>query len=91
MINSLFGDGARSCLRIEYVTEMSEETHFEDIGASMVKPVAKARPKRTANSMLSSATIPMSYHERKRIDVEPGRFDKSCLEVSKNDDQIAAT
>ena len=35
MINSLFGDGTRSSVRIvnginNYVTEMSEETHIED-------------------------------------------------------------
>ena len=38
-INSLFGDGTRSWVRIvngtnKYVTEMSEETHIEDIGES---------------------------------------------------------
>ena len=33
--------------------------------------------------MLSSTTVPVSYHERKWIDVEPGRFVKSCLKVSK--------
>ena len=33
--------------------------------------------------MLSSTTIPVPYDERKWIVVEPGRFDKSCLEVSK--------
>ena len=31
----------------------------------------------------ASMTIPVSYHERKWMDVEPRRFDKSCLEVSK--------
>ena len=39
MINCLFGDGTRSWVRIvngrnKYVTEMSEETHIEDIGES---------------------------------------------------------
>ena len=33
--------------------------------------------------MLSSTTVPVPYHERKWIDVEPGRFDNGCLEVSK--------
>ena len=50
MINSIFGDGTRSWVRIvnginKYVTEMSEETHIEDIGESTGKPVVKARPK----------------------------------------------
>ena len=39
MINCLFGDGTRSWVRIvngrnKFVTEMSEETHIEDIGES---------------------------------------------------------
>ena len=88
MINSPFGDGTRSWVRIvnginKYVTEMSEETQIEDIGESTEKPVAQARPKQTPSSTFSSTTIPVPYHERKRIDVEPGRFDKSFLEVSK--------
>ena len=67
----------------KYVTEMSEETHIEDIGEGTGKPVVKARPKQTPSPLLSSSTIPVPYHERKWIDVEPRRFDKSCLEVSK--------
>ena len=79
MINSPFGDGTRSWVRIvnginKYVTEMSEETRIEDIGESTAN-----RPKQTPSSTLSSATIPVPYHERKWIDVEPGRFDKNCL------------
>ena len=81
MINSVFGDGTRSWVRIvnginNDVMEMSEESHTEDIGESTENPVAKARPKQTPSSTLSSTTIPMPYHERKWIDVEPGRFDK---------------
>ena len=45
------------------------------------KPVAKARPRRTSNLTLSPVSIP--YRERKWIDIGPGKFDKSCLEVSK--------
>ena len=50
MINSLFGGGTRSWVRIvngknKYGTEMSEETRIEDIGESTGKPVAKARPR----------------------------------------------
>ena len=62
---------------------MSEETRIEDIGESTGKLVAKARPKQTPSSMFSSTTIQVPYHQRKWIDVEPGRFDKSCPEVSK--------
>ena len=65
------------------VTEMSEETHIEDTGESTGKPVAKARPKQTPSSMLSSTKIPVPCHERKWIDVERGRFDQSCLQISK--------
>ena len=88
MIGSPFGDNTRSWVRIvngmnKYVTEMSEETHIEYIGESAGKPVAKARPKQTPSSMLSSTTVPVPYHERKWIDVEPGRSERGCLEVSK--------
>ena len=89
MIIPLFGDGTLSWVRI--VTEMSEETHIEDIGESTVKPVAMARPKQTPSSMLFSTTVSVPYHERKWIDVEPGRFNKSCLEVSKLMIRFAAT
>ena len=88
VINSLFGDGTGSWVGIvngtnKYVTDMSEETHIEDMGESTGKPVAKARPKQTPSSMLSSTTIPVPYHEWKWKDVvEPGRFDNSCLEES---------
>ena len=43
--------------------------------------VTKARPLQTSNLTLFLVSIPS--RERKWIDVEPGRFDKSCLEVSK--------
>ena len=70
MINSLFGDGTRSWVRIvtgtdKDVTEMSDEIHIENIGESPGKPVAKAR--RTA--------IPVPYSERKWIGVAPGPFE----------------
>ena len=57
----------------------SHRRHWREYG----KPVATARPKQTPSSMLSSTTIPVPYHELKWIDVEPGRFDKRCQEVSK--------
>ena len=67
-----------------YVTEMSEEAHIEDIGESMCGATrCEGKTKQTPSSMLSSKMIPVPYHERKWTDVEPGRFDKSCLEVSK--------
>ena len=87
MIESQFGDRTCSWVRIvnrinKYVTETVEETHFENIGErSTRKPVAKARHQQTSNSTLSLVSIP--YHERKWIDVEPGTFDRSCLEVPK--------
>ena len=70
MINSPSVDGTRSWVRIvnginKYETEMSEEAHTEDTGESTGKPVAKARPKQTPSSMLSSTMIPVPYHERK--------------------------
>ena len=52
---TLFVDGTRSWVSIvnginKYVTEMSEETHIEDIAESTGRPVAKARPKQTSRS-----------------------------------------
>ena len=61
MINSLFGDGTRSWVRVvnginKYVTEMSEETHIEDSGDSTGKLVAEGRPKQTSMPTTSSPT-----------------------------------
>ena len=91
MINSLSGDGTRSWVMIQngtnkYVTEMWEETqenHVDDIGDSTGKPVAKARPKQTPSPTSSSPTITLPYHQQQWIDVEPGKYDESCFEVSK--------
>ena len=69
----------------KYVTEMTEETqenHIDDIGDSTGKPVARARPKQTSVPTTSSPTITLPYHQRDWIDVEPGRYDKTCFEVS---------
>ena len=89
--NSLFGDGTRSWVMIvnginKYVTEMSEETqenHIDDIGDSTGKPIARARPNQTSMPMCSSPTVTLPYHLREWIDVEPGKCDESCFEVSK--------
>ena len=80
--NSLMGEDRERDKHIRN-GDVGRETHIEDIGKSIGKSVAKARPKQTPSSMLPSTTIPVPYHERKWMDVEPGRFDKSCLEVSK--------
>ena len=34
--------------------------------------------------MSSSPTVTLPYHQREWIDVDPGSFDMSCFEVSKN-------
>ena len=84
-IESIFGDKTCSWVRIvnginKYVAETSEEIHIESVGEkSTGKLVAKARPRQTSNLTLSPVSIP--YRERKWIDMEPGRFDKSCPEV----------
>ena len=98
MIESLFGDGTCSWVVIvnginKYVTEMTEETqknHIDDIGDSTMKPVAKTKPKQTSISTNSSQTVTLPCHQGEWIDVEPGPYDKSCFEVSKND-QVAST
>ena len=90
MINSLFGDGTRSWVMMvnginKFVTEMSDETQenrTDDIGDSTWRFFAKARPKQTPRPTSSSPTITLPYHQRKWIDAEPGKFDKSVFEVS---------
>ena len=83
-IESLFGDRTYSWVRNvnginKYVTETSEEIHVESVGG---KPVAEARPRQTSSLTLSPVSIP--YRERQWIDIEePGKIDRSCLEVSK--------
>ena len=68
-------DVAVSCHQGRCGVEIMINSLFGDGTRSWVrKPVAKARPRQTSNSAL---------HERKWMDVEPGRFDKRCLEVSK--------
>ena len=86
-IESLFGDTNCSWTRIvnginKYVTETSEEIHVASVGEkSTGKFVAKAKPRQTSNLTLSLVSIP--YRERKWIDTERGKTDKTCLEVSK--------
>ena len=89
MINPLFGDGTRSWVMIvnginKYVNDGgNQENHIDDIGHSTGKPVAEARPKQTSMPTTSSPTVTLPYHLREWIDVEPGKYDKSCFEVSK--------
>ena len=47
------------------------------------KPVAEARRKQTPRPTSSSPTLTLLYHQRQWIDVEPGKFDKTWIEVSK--------
>ena len=66
----------------KFVTETSEEIHVGSVGEkSTGKLVAKARPRQRSNLTLSLVSVP--YRERKWIDIEPGKFDNGCLEVSK--------
>ena len=64
------------------MTETSEEIHVASVGEkSTGKLGAKVRPRQTSNLTLSPVSVP--HRERKWTDVEPGKFDESCLEVSK--------
>ena len=65
------------------MSEETQENHADDIGDSTGKPVAKERPKQTPRPTSPSPTITLPYHQRKWIDVEPGKFDKNCIEASK--------
>ena len=86
VVNSPFGDGTRWRRIVNginnYVTEMPEESHTEDIGESTGKPVANARPKQTPSSTWSWA----------EVDVRRTRMIRQKLSGSIGiDDQIAAT
>ena len=60
----------------------SEDIHVASVGErSTGKPAAKAKLKQTSNLTLSHVSIP--YRPRQWVDIEPGKIDKSCLEVSK--------
>ena len=95
-IESLFSDGTRSWVMIvnginKYVTGTLDEVHVEIVGEkSTGNPVTRARPRQASNLTLSPVPIP--YRERQWMDVEPGTFDRNCLEVSKlmprHDDSI---
>ena len=66
----------------KYVTETSEEILVASVeNRGTRKLVAKAKPPPKPTKMLSLVSIP--YRERKRIDVEPGKFSQGCFEVSK--------
>ena len=59
----------------------SEDIHVASVGErSTGKPAAKAKLKQTSNLTLSHVSVP--YRERQWVDIEPGKIDKSCLEVS---------
>ena len=89
MIESLIRDKTVSWDRIlnginKYVTETSgkEEILVASVGdKSTAKLVPKARLRRTPTFTLSLVSVP--YHERKWIDIEPGKFSQGWFEVSK--------
>ena len=66
----------------KYVTKTSEEIPIASVrNASTGKPVAKAKPRPKPTFTFTRVSIP--YHERKWIDVDPGKFSQGCFEVSK--------
>ena len=58
----------------------SHRRHWREHGEARCE--GKSEPD-TKFDVISSTTIPVPYHERKWIDVEPGRFDTFCLEALK--------
>ena len=66
----------------KYVTETSEEIPIASVENGYTgKPVAKAKPRPKPTFTLTPVSFP--YHERKWIDVDPGKFSQGCFEVSK--------
>ena len=62
------------------MTETSDEITIASVeNGGTRKPVAKVKKKPTFPLTLVS----FSYHERKWIDVDPGKFSQGCFEVSK--------
>ena len=60
----------------------SQDDHIDYIGECTGKLLAKARPKQTSMPTTSSLTVTLPHHLREQIDVEPGKYDESCTEVS---------
>ena len=88
MIESLFRDRTVSWVRIvnginKCVTETSEENPIASVENGCTgKLVAKAKPRPKPTFTLTPVSFP--YHERKWIDVDPGRkFSQGCFGVSK--------
>ena len=66
----------------KYVTETLEEIPVASVEKGGTgKFVAKAKPRPKPTFTLTPVSIP--YHERKWIDVDPGKFSQGCFEVSK--------
>ena len=86
-IEGLFQDREVSWVRIvnginKYVTETSEEIPVASVeNRGTGKPVAKAKPRPKPTLTLTPVSI--LCHERKWIDVDPGKFYQGCFEVSK--------
>ena len=84
MIESLFGDGTCSWVMIvngrnKYVTEgLRKPKTTTSITLENVQG-----PKKTSMPTISFPTVTLPYHLREWIDVEPGKYDKSCFEVAK--------
>ena len=66
----------------KYVTETSVEIPVASVEKGGTgKLVAKAKPRPKPTLTLTPVSIP--YHERKWMDVDPGKFSQGCFEVSK--------
>ena len=96
MINSLFSDGTRPWVKIvnginKYETEMSEETHIDDINESTGKAAPKTISKQLPSSTVSSAMIPVPYHVKKMDRRRTRRIQQKLSGNIDIDDLIAAT
>ena len=88
MNNSLIGDGACSWVLIvnginKYVTEITAETHENHVDNRRHCRKTCCQNK-TETNVNADRLLPLPYHQREWIDVEPGQYDKSCFEVSNN-------
>ena len=84
-VRSLFQDRTASWVRIvngveKYVTGTTETIEDEEHGA-LGQPIAKARPR--MKSTITLTPVSVAFHERKRMDINPGDYDHTCYVVSK--------
>ena len=87
MIESLFRDRTVCWVRIvngitKYVTETSEEVRVASVENGCTGNLSR-RLNHDQSRLFTLTPVSIPCHERKWIDVDPGKFSQGCFEVSK--------